>query len=187
MGYFHKLIKPTNSRLKLAVLLLLVASFCIKHQAILAADLIKPSALPQTAKVLSPEKFVGKVSLGYKAAQTIPEICSNLFCYCGCDLTDNHTSLLDCFTCEHGMDCDVCLDEAILAMNKKEQGKSLSDIQKSVEQDFASLYPWDKPSAALIKYRTTHKIGHTDGSTESGATATKKNKKSQSGKCCGHK
>jgi hypothetical protein len=50
--------------------------------------------------VLSPQTFFGNAQAGYDAAQQIPDICSKLFCYCGCEAkeTDDHSSLLDCFT-----------------------------------------------------------------------------------------
>jgi Protein of unknown function with PCYCGC motif len=169
----------------LGVSCLLLISFTGNHSGVLADELVKQPTVLLSTKVLSPEKFVGKVALGYKAAQTIPEVCSKLFCYCGCDLTDSHTSLLDCFTCMHGMDCNICLDEAIVALHLKEQGKSLTEIQNTIDDGFALQYPWDKPSPALIKYRETYKIPGNQ-STKSGIISAEANKKSHPGKCCGH-
>src|SRR5580692_603585 len=61
-----------------------------------------------TAKqVLPAEQFFGEAQAGYTAAAQIPDICEKLFCYCGCDSTDKHQSLLDCFTSDHGADCSV--------------------------------------------------------------------------------
>ncbi len=162
----------------------LLVTFIVGWQSTQAGQLDKKSLMQ---KVLPPEKFVGKVALGYKAAQAIPDVCSKLFCYCGCDLTDSHTSLLDCFTCMHGMDCDICQDEAIVALHLKEEGKSLAEIQQTIDDGFAYQYPWDKPSPALIKYRETYKIKHDGHVTKSGDTDAKANKKAHPGKCCGHK
>ena len=64
------------------------------------------------APVLDPNKYFGKAKLGYAAAQLCPEICAKLFCYCGCDETDEHDTLLDCFTTDHGVDCHICQEEA---------------------------------------------------------------------------
>jgi hypothetical protein len=113
----------------------------------------EPSSGP---KVLSPDKFFGKAQAGYLAAQKVPEICAKLFCYCGCDLSDNHSSLLDCFTSDHGMDCSVCQDEALLALKMKNEGKSLGEIQKAVDTTFLKDYQeiFSKPSDALKKYRS---------------------------------
>lgn len=150
---------------------------------------ISPSVLP-------PDNFVGKVALGYSAAKAIPDICSKLFCYCGCDLTDSHTSLLDCFTCEHGVDCTICQDEAIIALDLKKKGKSLSEIQKAIDDAFQKQYPFEEPSPALKKYRALIEARPggsqetNNGSNNSprvglpskvGATA-----KRRSGGCCGH-
>jgi hypothetical protein len=114
-----------------------------------------PAKSDSPAAVLNPDKFVGKVALGYAAAKEIPEVCAKLFCYCGCDLTDEHSSLLDCFTCDHGVDCTVCQDEAIIALDLKKKGKSLAEIQRAIDDAFQTLYPWEKPSPALKKYRAS--------------------------------
>ena len=85
----------------------------------------------------------------------VPDICAKLFCYCGCDLTDNHASLLDCFKGDHYVDCSICQDEAILALELKKQGKSLAEIQKAVDNRFLKQYHevFKEPSEALLKYR----------------------------------
>jgi hypothetical protein len=108
-----------------------------------------------TALVLSPDKYFGPAQAGYAAAQKVPDICAKLFCYCGCDLSDNHSSLLDCFTSDHGADCSICQDEAILALKMKKEGKSLADIQKAVDRRFLKEYQqvFSVPSEALLKYR----------------------------------
>jgi hypothetical protein len=107
--------------------------------------------------VLNPAKFFGRAALGYSAAKQAPEICQKLFCYCGCDITDSHASLLDCFTCDHGVDCQICQDEAIISLHMKQEGKSLFKIQKSIDDAFSQQYPWDKPSPQLKKYRESIK------------------------------
>jgi Protein of unknown function with PCYCGC motif len=107
------------------------------------------------APVLSPDKYFGPARAGYAAAQKVPDICAKLFCYCGCDLSDNHSSLLDCFTTDHGADCSICQDEAVLALKMKKEGKSLADIQKAVDRRFLKEYQqvFSVPSEALLKYR----------------------------------
>ncbi|MBX9720408.1 MAG: hypothetical protein K2X81_03340, partial [Candidatus Obscuribacterales bacterium] len=45
--------------------------------------------------VLEPGQFFGLASFGYASAKACPEVMEKLFCYCGCDLTDSHNSLLD--------------------------------------------------------------------------------------------
>src|SRR5262249_44006064 len=105
--------------------------------------------------VLSSEKFFGPASFGYAAAAEAASICRKLFCYCGCDMTDSHTSLLDCFTSYHGVDCKICQDEAIMARQMQKEGASINAIQDAVDQSFHSHYPWGKPTDALEKYRAS--------------------------------
>src|SRR5262249_14426704 len=152
----------------------------------------KPGTAPA---VLPPENFVGKASEGYAAAKEVPDICKKLFCYCGCDMTDSHSSLLDCFTCEHGVDCTICQDEAIIALNLKKKGKSLADIQKEIDQAFQTLYPWEKPSPALEKYRgslkavspaDSPKVGKTESLLKLPAQPGDQAKRRRYGGCCGH-
>ena len=88
----------------------------------------KPS-VPGEPPVLDPNKFFGHAKSGYAAAQLCPEICAKLFCYCGCDMTDDHDSLLDCFTTDHGVDCHICQEEALIALKMKREGKSMKQIQ----------------------------------------------------------
>src|SRR5207248_537231 len=105
-------------------------------------------------KVLAPEKFSYPMRMGYAAAQQQPELMSKLFCYCGCDHQDHHTSLLDCYLSTHGAYCAICLEEAITAKQQKLAGASLLSIQKQVDDRFAKYYPYAKtPTPQLVKYR----------------------------------
>jgi len=129
-----------------------------------AANCCPPKPLSQAKResagakeVLPPNKFFGRAALGYSAAKQAPEVCAKLFCYCGCDLTDSHANLLDCFTCEHGVDCQICQEEAIIGLRMKREGKNLYTIQKAIDRAFSDQYPWDKPSAQLLEYRKSEK------------------------------
>lgn len=150
----------------------------------------RPSS-SKPATVLPAEKFFGRASLGYAAAKKIPDICSKLFCYCGCDLTDNHSTLLDCFTSDHGADCQICQEEAILALKMKNEGKSLAAIQKAVDQRYLKEYTatFSKPSKALMAYRAT-RLWHPDYD-EDKASKLSLNANApprrDGGACCGHK
>ena len=118
-----------------------------------AADTVAAAEVVAGEKpVLDPEKYFGKAKAGYMAAKACPEICAKLFCYCGCDLTDEHNSLLDCFTSDHGVDCYICQEEALVALKMKEQGKGLAEIQKVVDLAYTKEYPWDENSPAYKKY-----------------------------------
>lgn len=103
--------------------------------------------------VLDPNKYFGHAKSGYAAAKLCPEICAKLFCYCGCDLTDEHDSLLDCFTTDHGVDCHICQEEALIALKMKREGKNIKQIQQAIDVIFEKEYPFDEPSATIKKYR----------------------------------
>jgi hypothetical protein len=110
---------------------------------------------PAQAQVLAPDQFFGRAAVAYEAAQQIPDICAKLFCYCGCDMTDKHRSLLDCYTCDHSADCQICQDEALLALTMHKDGKSMIEIQRAVDQKFAKEYPFREKSPAFRQYQAT--------------------------------
>lgn len=124
--------------------------------AIVSVSIFALSTLPVLCEdaVLDPNKFTGHAKSGYAAAQLCPEICAKLFCYCGCDLTDEHDSLLDCFTTDHGVDCRICQEEALIALKMKREGKTIEQIQQKIDLMFEKEYPFnDEPSAIIKKYR----------------------------------
>lgn len=116
-----------------------------------AAQVAQPKS--NADRVLPPENYFGQAQAGYEAAKLNADVCAKLFCYCGCDMTDGHSALLDCFTSDHGVDCEICCTESILALQLKKQGKSLAEIQKAIDQKYEHEYPFDKPSKALLTYR----------------------------------
>ncbi|MCS6926609.1 MAG: PCYCGC domain-containing protein [Candidatus Binatia bacterium] len=58
-----------------------------------------PDPLPTP---LPAERFTGRIREAYQAAADIPEVLATLHCYCGCDKSLGHRSLLDCFVDDHG-------------------------------------------------------------------------------------
>jgi hypothetical protein len=50
---------------------------------------------------LDPARFVGKAQLAHQIARDIPDVLDGLYCYCGCDKTSGHKSLLSCYTDGH--------------------------------------------------------------------------------------
>jgi hypothetical protein len=112
-----------------------------------------PAANGAVKSILPAGQFFGQAAVGYQAAQQCPEIIANLFCYCGCDMTDKHTTLLDCFTSEHGADCPICTDEAVIAAQMKKLGKTVPQIQQAIDSKYAKEYPFQEESPALKKYR----------------------------------
>ena len=56
------------------------------------------------------------------AAREHPALLAQLHCYCGCDRTDGHKNLLDCFRDNHGGHCAICTGEALEAEKLARQG-----------------------------------------------------------------
>lgn len=111
---------------------------------------------PLGKKVLPSAAYIGKAKMGYIAAQRVPEICQKIFCYCGCDYTDEHASLLDCFTSDHGVDCIYCQGEAVMAYKMSRKGSSVAEIQKAIDLNWGPKYPFfEQPSDQIKKYWKT--------------------------------
>jgi len=72
----------------------------------------------------------------YAMAAEIPAVLDGIYCYCFCNQTFGHYSLLDCFRDDHGAGCDVCMDEAVIAYEMTKQGDSLGEIRTVVDQRY---------------------------------------------------
>lgn len=85
--------------------------------------------LPPT---LDPSQFPNKdVAMAYRIAGQIPEVLAQLPCYCYCDRM-GHRGLLDCFASKHGADCDICVKEALFAMQEHRKGKTPEQIRAEI-------------------------------------------------------
>jgi hypothetical protein len=63
------------------------------------------AATDKTATLPTPlpaDGFQGRVREAYKAAAEIPDVMAGVTCYCGCDKSQGHRNLLDCFVDDHG-------------------------------------------------------------------------------------
>ena len=88
--------------------------------------------LPRT---LEPTGFSNRdVVAAYRAAKEIPKVLAQQPCYCRCDRSMGHRSLLDCFAGKHGSDCDICVKEALFAMQEYRKGKSPEQIRTEIIQ-----------------------------------------------------
>jgi hypothetical protein len=58
-------------------------------------------ALRETRPTLDPGRFVGKAAVTHQIARDIPEVLDQLYCYCECDKSIGHKSLLSCYTDGH--------------------------------------------------------------------------------------
>lgn len=72
-------------------------------------------------------------SAAYRAAREIPEVLAQQPCYCRCHRM-GHRSLLDCFASTHASDCDICLKEALFALQEHHQGKTARQIRDGINR-----------------------------------------------------
>ena len=94
------------------------------------AEAAKP--LPRT---LEPTGFSNRdVVAAYRTAKEIPKVLAQQPCYCHCDRNMGHRSLLDRFAGKHGSECDICVKEALFAMQEHRKGKSPEQIRSEIIQ-----------------------------------------------------
>lgn len=86
--------------------------------------------------VLDPKRFTGQVRDAYQAATDNPALFVQLHCYCGCDRTAGHKSLLDCYRDMHGATCGICTGEALEARRMFNQGATLDAIRAALRAHF---------------------------------------------------
>ncbi len=55
----------------------------------------------ETRPTLDPARFVGKAALTHQIASENPDVLDQLYCYCECDKSVGHKSLLSCYTDGH--------------------------------------------------------------------------------------
>ena len=60
----------------------------------------RSAALPAT---LPPDMFSGTVRQAYQVAADMPGVLAELNCHCGCDRSQGHRNLLDCFSDTHAV------------------------------------------------------------------------------------
>lgn len=101
--------------------------------------------LPAT---LSPTLFTAPVAQNaYAVAARIRKVLYQQPCYCHCDRSQGHASLLDCFTGQHAAECGVCVSEDFYAYEQTRKGKTPEQIREGIERG-------DWHSVDLKKYDT---------------------------------
>ena len=89
-------------------------------------------------EALDPDQFVGEVKQAYQIARHDPALLLQLHCWCGCDRTDGHQNLLDCYRDTHGAHCAICTGEAIEAEKLAGQGMPVEKIRDALRDRFAN-------------------------------------------------
>lgn len=94
----------------------------------------------EKGQVLSPELFEGKAAKTYQIAKEIPEVLDHIYCYCpgNCPVKHEHKSLLSCYTDadKHASNCKICQNEAIRAYELHKEGKDITAIKKTIDDEF---------------------------------------------------
>ena len=86
--------------------------------------------LPET---MNPERFPNPlVENAYAIAAKIKKTLYQQPCYCHCDRSKGHTSLLDCFASEHGSACGTCIYEDLYSYEQLSKGKTAAQIRRGI-------------------------------------------------------
>jgi len=86
--------------------------------------------LPET---MDPELFSQPiVQNAYAVAAKIKKALYQQPCYCHCDRSQGHTSLLDCFASKHGAGCGTCIYEDFYTFEQSSKGKSAAQIRAGI-------------------------------------------------------
>jgi Protein of unknown function with PCYCGC motif len=93
-------------------------------------------AVAGSAGVLNPLMFIGQAREAYIVARQNPGLLAQLWCYCGCDRTSGHRSLLDCYRDYHGANCAICTGEALEANQLFNQGSPVEQIRDALRVRF---------------------------------------------------
>ncbi len=104
----------------------------------IATQQIAGDAANHLRMTLDPNLFVGDVKKAYQIAEHDPTLLAQLHCYCGCDRTDGHKNLLDCYRDTHGAHCAICTGEALEAEKLAAQGMPVEKIRDALRDRFAN-------------------------------------------------
>ena len=86
--------------------------------------------LPAT---MEPSIFTDKVVFNaYVVAGRVEKVLYQQPCYCHCDRSSGHGSLLDCFVGRHGAGCDICQKEAFYSYEQTRRGKTPTQIREGI-------------------------------------------------------
>jgi len=86
--------------------------------------------LPAT---MNPDLFTDAVvQNAYAVAAKIKKALYQQPCYCHCDRSQGHKSLLDCFASKHGSGCGTCIYEDFYAFEQVGKGKTAAQIRAGI-------------------------------------------------------
>jgi hypothetical protein len=87
--------------------------------------------LPAT---MNPDLFSAEpvVQNAYTVAAKIKKTLYQEPCYCHCDKSQGHASLLDCFASRHGSGCTTCIYEDLYTYEQVRKGKTATQIRAGI-------------------------------------------------------
>jgi hypothetical protein len=89
----------------------------------------------QLPATLSPSLFTDPVAQNaYSLAAHIKKILYQEPCYCHCDRSQGHGSLLDCYVSKHAAECGICVREDFYAYEQSRKGKTGAQIREGIER-----------------------------------------------------
>jgi hypothetical protein len=89
----------------------------------------------QLPATLSPSQFTDVVvQNAYALAARVKKILYQQPCYCHCDRSQGHGSLLDCFVSKHAAACGICEREDFYAYEQSHKGKTGAQIRDGIER-----------------------------------------------------
>jgi hypothetical protein len=87
-------------------------------------------ALPPT---MDPSSFTDIQTFNaYVIASRVKKVLYQQPCYCHCDRSQGHGSLLDCFVSRHGSGCDICQKEDFYSYEQTRKGKTPAQIRDGI-------------------------------------------------------
>ncbi|HUI74389.1 MAG TPA: CYCXC family (seleno)protein [Candidatus Acidoferrum sp.] len=108
-------------------------------------DHLPPGPLPAT---MAPSDFSDPVvKNAYRLAARVKKVLYKQPCYCHCDRSQGHGSLLDCYVSMHASMCDICVREALYSYEQNRKGKTPEQIR-------AGIIRGDWQTMNISKYRT---------------------------------
>lgn len=90
------------------------------------------------------------VANAYTVAARIKKTLYQMPCYCHCDRSQGHGSLLDCFVSRHGAGCDICVREDLYAYEQARKGKSAVQIREGIIHGDWQQLDFSKYQSALL-------------------------------------
>ena len=103
------------------------------------------NAMAPQAQGMMLDALPADVAVHYQYAAAHPGDYGQMACYCGCQATLDHKSLLDCFVRPsggwdpHASGCAVCVQESQMVRHMLEMGRQPSAISVAIDAKFGGL------------------------------------------------